>query len=153
LRNTPAGRISWNFSHYLAFIIFAGNGRPFAMEVLDPKIISPSRELLVKIQNIINRGEGLNAAKDVEVALLTQVYKCLCSCVYCCVCALLTCVVQSRASGIKCRVLLFTNLAHAHLAHLRRNAARGRRCRRKPRRSGRVTPAWCGASARSPGRC
>lgn len=51
----------------------AGNGRPFAMEVLDPKIVSPDSELLAKIQAIINRGDGLNASKDVEVALLTQV--------------------------------------------------------------------------------
>ena len=43
------------------------------MEVLNPRIVSPDSSLLKEIQNIINRGEGLNAAKDVEVALLTQV--------------------------------------------------------------------------------
>jgi len=44
------------------------------MEVLNPRIVSPDSSLLKEIQNIINRGEGLNAAKDVEVALLTQVH-------------------------------------------------------------------------------
>jgi len=85
------------------------------MEVLDPKIISPSRELLVKIQNIINRGEGLNAAKDVEVALLTQVFTCytLMFCVDCCVCALRTCALLYRPSGTKCCVLVYTNVISA----------------------------------------
>lgn len=49
----------------------AGNGRPFAMEVLDPAVVAPTQQQLDAIRDAVNRGEGLNAEKDVEVAHLS----------------------------------------------------------------------------------
>lgn len=43
------------------------------MEVQDPAVIYPDQVLLDAVRDRINRGEGLNAEKDVEVVLLKVV--------------------------------------------------------------------------------
>lgn len=43
------------------------------MEVLDPAILFPDQALLDAVRDSVNRGEGLNSEKDVELALLTLV--------------------------------------------------------------------------------
>ena len=128
------------FAHVIAICInnnvfcffCSGNGRPFAMEVLNPRIVSPDSSLLKEIQNIINRGEGLNAAKDVEVALLTQVYSYLCA------------FTQKDTHSL---------FSLYFLSSLRPSVLYGKPCRPKPRKSARATAAWCGVSVPSPETC
>lgn len=43
------------------------------MEVLDPTNIFPDAALLASIADSINAGDGMNAEKDIEVALLEMV--------------------------------------------------------------------------------
>ena len=43
------------------------------MEVLDPAVIRPGQQLLERARCSVNSGEGLNAEKDVELVLLSEV--------------------------------------------------------------------------------
>ncbi|KAJ1431001.1 hypothetical protein B484DRAFT_45470 [Ochromonadaceae sp. CCMP2298] len=54
-----------------------GNGRPFALEVLNPSILYPSLSLLQSVVRMVNSGQGLNQDRDVELALLAPAGKSL----------------------------------------------------------------------------
>jgi hypothetical protein len=107
---------------------FAGNGRPFAMVVLDPAIIYPDQALLDSVRDAVNRGEGLNAEKDVELALLTLV------------------------SSVSSRNIFWRRWApsqrYVSYSDARRIASAGRQCKPRPKKRGRATAVWCGWSAR-----
>jgi hypothetical protein len=59
---------------------FTGNGRPFAMEVCNPGVLFPTQDMLNSVCEYINSGQGINGAKDVELALLKAVSLCVVAC-------------------------------------------------------------------------